>query len=111
MKLSTFVFFNVALLLFISTFVVGSVSATDSVLDSENSSDIWEWVKGFISKIVDAMISLITAPINAISTIFGNWAGTMSNWYGPIVAVFVLAVCYYMIRFAVGIDGLMDMMS
>ena len=111
MKLSTFVFFNIALILFISTFVIGSVSATDGDEEESTGTEIWNWVKSFMTKIFDALVTMVTAPINAISTIFGNWAGTMAHWYGPIVAVFVLAVCYYMIRLAVGIDGLMDMMS
>jgi len=82
----------------------GSITA-----NAEDDNGIWEWIQDFLTQIINAFISLITAPFRAISSIFGNWANTLTHWYGPIVAVFVLAVCYFMIRAVTEFDEWLDL--
>jgi hypothetical protein len=88
--------------------VAGSASAAEED-EEEDSESIWEWIKGFVTAFIDTLVSVVTAPFKAIAEIFGNWAGTMAHWYGPIVAVFVLAVSWFMIRVVSEFDEWLDL--
>lgn len=66
-------------------------------------------VFGIIPAAIEALLDIILAPIRALSTIWGNWAGRLGNWAGPIIAAFVIIVIMLMVRFYTTIDDLIDL--
>jgi len=106
--LLTFAFVLLAVFALSST-VSAQETTDDAAEDESDSESIWDWIKGFVSSIFTSIVNVIKAPFEAIATIFMNWANTLQNWYGPIVAVFVLSISWFMIRAVTEFDKWLDL--
>ena len=64
-----------------------------------------ERIVGFLGDVVEVFVDVITAPFKALAGIFNEWKESVwGDWWGPILATFVIIVVWLMIRSAVKVD-------
>ena len=60
---------------------------------------------GFMGDVVQVAVDVITAPFKALAGIFNEWKESVwGDWYGPILATFVIIIVWLLVRSALKID-------
>lgn len=93
----------------------GEVEAMEDPLDpgtiahaDDSEESFWETIMGFFESLGNALVDFVSAPFDAVATIFDNWASTLSEWYSPVLMGFVIIVIMAMYRLYAYLDDFLD---
>ena len=76
--------------------------------EEEENKSIWESIEDGVSSIINAVIGLITAPFEALASVFDSWGDAVSGPLGILIARGVLFALYFLFRLIGFLDMFLD---